>query len=162
METIPCAQTRILFLTRGQFALIDELDYEKVKGYAWYPSWNEDGQCFYVMTKVEGKTTYLHRLIMQPQGKMTVDHINMNPLDNRRCNLRLATRSQNQMNHKVQSNNTSGFKGVHLFKRTGKFRAYIMVNGKEKHLGYFVTAEEAHAKYCEAAKEMHGEFARTR
>lgn len=83
----------------------------------------------------------------------------MNALDNRRANLRLATKSQNQMNRRIQRNNTSGFKGVHLFKRTGKFRAYIMVQGKEKHLGYFATAEEAHVAYVKAAVEIHGEFA---
>lgn len=161
-EDHSCAQARIIFLSQGQFALVDESDFDKIKGFSWHPSWQPRARGYYVMAKIEKKTIYMHRVIMEPPEGMTVDHINHNPLDNRRCNLRLATRSQNQMNHRVQRNNTSGFKGVHLFKRTGKYRAYIMVMGKEKHLGYFVTAEEAHAAYCAAAAELHGEFALTR
>lgn len=144
-------------LTQGKLALIDDADYDLVKRLRWCACWEPRGKVFYVRSS-EG--IYLHRLIMQPDPAMTVDHINHNPLDNRRSNLRIATRSQNQMNRGKQSNNTTGYKGVSLFKRTGKYRAYIMVQGKETHLGYFTTAEEASAAYQAKLGEFHGEFAR--
>lgn len=75
-------------------------------------------------------------------------------------NLRPCNQSQNGGNHRRNKNNTSGFKGVSLLKRTGRFQAYIMKDRKRQHLGYFDTAEEAHAVYMEAAKRCFGEFAR--
>jgi len=143
-----------------QAVAVDECDAWLLDAHRWQAVYCKPGQCYYVMASMGGKTIYLHRMIMDPPPGMTVDHINGDPLDNRRCNLRLATRSQNQMNRRTQSNNTSGFKGVSLFKRTGKYRAYIMVAGKETHLGYFATAEEASAAYQAALAMHHGDFAR--
>lgn len=110
---------------------------------------------------------YMHRTILERMIGRTLlteeiaDHINGNPLDNRRANLRLATRSQNNMNRKKSSRNKSGFKGVSLHKQNGKWVARIGKDGKYKHLGLFNTPEEAYAAYCEAAKDKdwHGEFA---
>lgn len=89
-----------------------------------------------------------------------VDHINGNGLDNRRANLRPATPSQNTANARMPSDNTSGFKGVGWFARTGRWRAYITYQGRQKHLGYFDIAEEAALAYDAAARELFGEFAR--
>lgn len=89
-----------------------------------------------------------------------VDHIDRDGLNNRRENLRLATRSENGRNQKCRSDNTSGYKGVHWHKGTRKWIAQIRLNGKAKHLGLFKTPEEAHVAYQEAAKELFGEFAR--
>ena len=88
-----------------------------------------------------------------------IDHINGDHADNRIANLRVATWSQNSMNKPVQSNNKSGYKGVHREKSTGKWVANINVAGTRYRLGRFNTAEEAYAKYCEAAPKIHGEFA---
>lgn len=90
-----------------------------------------------------------------------IDHINGNRSDNRFANLREASHAENVRNRGLQVNNTSGFKGVHFLKCTGRWRSYITVNSKKKHLGYFDTAEEAHAAYCKAAEKYHGEFANT-
>jgi len=87
-----------------------------------------------------------------------VDHINGNGLDNRRENLRVANKMQNQYNSARQHNNRLGLKGVH--KNGRRYRAQIRADGVKHNLGYFDTAEEAHAAYCEAAKRLHGEFAR--
>jgi len=89
-----------------------------------------------------------------------IDHINGIRDDNRIANLRLATVAENSQNVGKQSNNKSGFKGVHWHARGKKFRAQIMANGKSKSLGLFHTAAEAAAAYDIAAAELHGEFAR--
>ena len=89
-----------------------------------------------------------------PAGE--IDHINGIRDDNRIANLRVCTRAQNMANRGLSASNTSGFKGVSLFKRTGRFRATV----RTKHLGYFDTASEAHAAYCRVAKMAFGEFAR--
>lgn len=111
------------------------------------------------------RMTYrLHRLIMErilcrpllPTEQ--VDHINGDGLDNRRCNLRLATPQQNQGNSRKRSNNRSGFKGVWL--HGNKYQAQIGVNYHTQYLGTFDTPEAAHEAYCKAAHELFGEFAR--
>jgi HNH endonuclease/AP2 domain len=106
-----------------------------------------------------------HRLIWRmvtgdDPGSLHIDHIDCNPNNNALSNLRLATGSQNQCNRSVQSNNTSGFKGVSFDKRRQKYRAYIKHLGKQIYLGQFPSAEEAYAAYCSKAAEVHGKFAR--
>lgn len=87
-----------------------------------------------------------------------VDHINMVRDDNRLCNLRLSSRSENQCNRPKQSNNTSGFKGVSHHKGTAKYDAAINFNKQKRYLGHFSTAEEAAEAYKRAAIELHGSF----
>ena len=99
-------------------------------------------------------------MIMGEPDGLEVDHINMNPLDNRRENLRVATHKQNTFNTNKHSNNKSGFKGVSFDKNAQKFRAKINIDGKRKHLGYFATAVAAYECYKRAAIQHHGEFAR--
>ena len=139
--------------------LIDNNDYEKfvkdyrfclsVVGYVVYSS-KKDG--------LNGKL--LHRIIMGDPDGQEVDHINVNPLDNRRENLRICSHHENSFNRTKYSNNKSGFKGVYFDKQKQKFRAYINIDGKRKYLGYFDDPEEAHQAYCKAAIKLHGEFAR--
>lgn len=87
------------------------------------------------------------------------DHINRNRLDNRRCNLRPVTLSQNNCNRGIPSNNTSGYKGVWFDKCRGKWRGDIRVSGKKISLGYHDDPKEAVKAYNEAALKYHGEFA---
>jgi hypothetical protein len=90
-----------------------------------------------------------------------IDHRDLDKLNNRIDNLRVATGSQNKANGTAYANNKSGLKGVsYLSGRAKPWRATIQCQGKWKFLGYFDTAEAAHAKYLEAAKEAFGEFAR--
>lgn len=89
------------------------------------------------------------------------DHIDSgNTLLNIESNLRIVNSSQNAQNKRMDRNASSGFKGVYLDKRTGKYLVRIMLDHKSKHLGYTKTAEEGHALYCAGAKQLHGEFAR--
>lgn len=90
-----------------------------------------------------------------------VDHINMDRSDDRWENLREATHSQNLANTRRWSHNSSGYKGVHFYRETGKWRARISHNGKQTCLGLHDTPEAAHAAYCAAASNLFGEFART-
>jgi hypothetical protein len=153
-------------LTHNQVALVDSHDWAHVSLIKWSALFCRKLGGYYAVASLKGergfrKTIYMHRFIMKPPPHLTVDHANPKlTLDNRRYNLRVATRSQNQTNRKRQSNNTSGYKGVCFFKPTGRWMAYINVNGKRKHLGYFATKEEAYAAYCVAALKYHGEFAR--
>lgn len=99
----------------------------------------------------------MHRRIMgDPDG--IVDHANRDPLDNRKANLRVTNRQGNAAN--MRTKGRVGLKGVTAHPR-GRWRARIMVNGKQICLGLHDTPEDAHAAYCLAAKAHFGEFART-
>lgn len=91
-----------------------------------------------------------------------IDHINGLKDDNRLCNLREATLSENRTNVKLRSSNTSGFKGVCIVNRIAKpYRAAIQKNRRRISLGNFETAEQAHDAYVKASIKFHGEFANT-
>lgn len=112
------------------------------------------------------KRIFLHRLIMERmlprpiESHELVDHLNMDTLDNRRENLRLATQSQNQSNRGKAVSNKSGYKGVSWDKRAEKWAAYIRVKGKNIFLGFSHDPKECHEWYKEAAIKHFGEFAR--
>jgi hypothetical protein len=88
-----------------------------------------------------------------------IDHIDKNPMNDRWSNLRLATRVQQAANRNLQSNNTSGYKGVRWSKRDKKWIARITFDGNIKDLGYFDNPEEAAHAYNKGAIRYHGEFA---
>lgn len=120
----------------------------------------------YVRGTVNGKPVYLHREVMRLAGldveNRKVDHINGNPLDNRRCNLRLCTDAENLRNQRIRRvPKTSRFKGVSQSKNHNRWRASIFKDYKRVHLGYFDTPEQAARAYDAAAVELHGNFART-
>jgi hypothetical protein len=89
-----------------------------------------------------------------------IDHINMNELDNRLENLRLANKSQNGCNRPKQANNKSGYKNVCWYKRYKKWKVALQVNKKDKTIGYFEDLELADLVAQEARDKYHGEYAR--
>lgn len=142
----------------GLEAIIDATDVRLVEKEAWRATFPSNG-IQYAAFWGEFSRVFLHRLLMPPPQGLSVDHINGNPLDNRRSNLRVATHAQNMANRKSHKNNTSGFRGVYRAKN--RYRAEIKHQGKKIRLGSFATAEEAGAAYSCAAKELFGEFFRS-
>jgi len=154
---------KIVPLTQGQVALVDDDDYEHVMKYKWCASWHKNTQSFRAHGTVDGENVLLSRFIMGANKSEIVDHKNMNTLDDRRSNLRICSRSQNQCNRaKPNSKSSSKYKGVYHDKREGRgqYTAYINLHGKRKHLGCFAKETDAAVAYNEAAQEIHGEFAR--
>lgn len=90
----------------------------------------------------------------------TIDHINGDPFDNRFCNLRQATQSQNNMNRRSETGANSKYKGVCWDKSRNKFVAYITINRKRKHIGRFDSELDAARAHDEAAQDLHGVFCR--
>ena len=117
----------------------------------------------YFYVKVRGKEYLIHRVAwllthgVWPAAQ--IDHVNGVRDDNRRANLREATKSENLCNRGSQVNNSTGFKGVSWDKNSRKYRAQIMVRRKQIYLGLFDTPEEAHAAYQSAVYDFHGAFA---
>lgn len=99
-------------------------------------------------------------IVGQPAGMDHVDHINGDGLDNRRCNLRHATRSQNAINQDLSVRNKSGHRGVHWSKARKRWIAVISYERRQHYLGSFRTKEEAAEAYAKAAEKHHGEFRR--
>ena len=148
-------------LTQGLTALVDDEDSERVLQYKWYP--NRNGNSIYALCNLgtwEGhqKQNSMHKLVFPVPEGMLVDHINRNGLDNRKENLRVATKSQNAMN----SDKTWGYskyRGVSWCKRKNKWRVAININQKQKHVGYFVDEREAALAYNAVATKLFGGFA---
>ena len=96
----------------------------------------------------------------QDPGALEIDHIDGNRANDRLDNMRLATRRQQQWNVGRNRRNTSGSKGVSLYKRLNLWRADISIDGSKKCLGYFKEKEDAIAAYHAAALAVHGSFAK--
>ena len=123
-----------------------------------------DSRNGYWRIKVNKKLYAAHRVAWylhtgEDPGCQDADHINGNRSDNRACNLRLATRSENMKNTRKRQGGTSTYKGISWDSSRNKWRAEIRINGKNTRIGRFDTELEAHAAYCKAAAEHHGEFA---
>lgn len=151
---------RLIALTQGQVTCVDVADYEYLMQWYWYAWWNKNGKCFYAVRTMTEKEDgcrgriYMHRLIAGPAIQRHVDHVDQDSLNNRRNNLRPATSSQNGCNRGIQTNSTTGFKGVHFHKRDKVYYAGIKINRKVKHLGVFRNATEAALAYDAAALEL--------
>lgn len=147
---------RMIQLTQGKQMLVDDEDYDALAAFRWhvtrgshapYASRNAPGG--------KGQKILAHRQLMP--GCAQVDHANGDTLDNRRCNLRSATASQNQWNKGPQCGRP--LKGVTFDKLAGKWKAQIYHDGRCRHLGQFATPEDAARAHDAAALALRGRFA---
>lgn len=145
-------------LRNGKATLIDPEDLPLVDAYQW--RWLEvgrDQKIVYVYAETPKGRVYLHRLLCP--GSIEVDHRNGDGLDNRKSNLRPATHQQNICNQRPQIGRSSKYKGVSWWKLRKTWAAYIKLDGKKRHLGYFNNEQDAARAYNVAASEAWGEFA---
>ena len=108
-------------------------------------------------------TKYVHHLvgtmfIPNPENKKIIGHIDNNRLNNNIENLRMVSHQENCMTRKLSSKNTSNYKGVSFSKEKNKWMAFIQINGKNKHLGYFENIDDAINARVKKAKEIFGEY----
>ena len=147
-------------LTQGQYALVDDEDFDELNQYKWHAYYDPNTKSYRAITSIS-----MHRKIMNTPRGMQTDHINHNTLDNRKQNLRICTHRQNQYNRVKHKNTTSKYKGVYLAKQKYKdkiyryWMAYIFFNGKSINLGHFKTEIQAAHAYDKQAKELFGKFA---
>lgn len=148
-------------LTQGYEAVIDAEDAWLVEGWNWCV--RKKTHCQYAVRMCyeneKPKQVPLHYHLKAVRPGYVVDHINGDGLDNRRCNLRYATREQNLANSPARKTSLSGIKGVSQLKN-GRWRALIRHHKKLHNLGVYDTPEEAKAAYDAAAIRFHGRFAR--
>lgn len=147
------------------FTMVDDEDYEEHNQWKWQYSGSECRK-FYVRRTIHTPNKKyavkkLHREIMKPKGLETIDHINGDTLDNRKCNLRICSRAENSMNlNKCKRKTSSIYKGVHWNRQKSKWKSVINKDRKVHHIGFFNNEKEGALAYNEKAKELFGEFAR--
>lgn len=171
--TLEGESCRKIALTKGQWAIVSEEDYDYLIQFNWCAFQSPKVKNAYYAKRdvVEGhgdkkikRSILMHRLIYErafeklPNG-FHADHRNRQPLDNRISNLRKATNQENCFNTGKHSNNTSGYKGVYWHRRKNCWFGKITKDRKQYMLGYFVDPKEAHDAYKRAALQLHGEFA---
>lgn len=139
--------------------LIDDEDFTRLDGYGWTLWTSKRHYGIYVIGykhKGDNKSIRLHRLIMNAQTGDIVDHINGNPLDNRKENLRITTSLINNQNARKRKDGiTSKFKGVHWCKIAKRWKAQIQFKGKKLSLGSYLDEEKASNAYINFCKENH-------
>ena len=155
---------RRIRLTQGKYAIVDPDDYRHLSKHKWCAI--KMGRTFYAarsVTTKDGKQRQLvmHRRILKVPDDMFVDHINRNGLDNRKANLRPATRAENGQNRAKYDNRfySSQYKGVTRHQEHHLWQAHIRVNGKPIFLGSFDDEVRAAKAYDRAAKKYHRQFA---
>jgi len=152
IDKVGCGKT-----PTGESFVFDIEDYEKIKHMTWYRCNQSKGDVTYIGNH---RGICIHRYIVDAPKGMEIDHINLNPMDNRKKNLRICTHQQNQCNQPLQKNNTSGITGVSYYKPRGKYRARIKVGQRNIHLGYYKLLDEAIQARNIGTACMFGEYGR--
>jgi hypothetical protein len=135
-----------------------ELIHNKLINHYWAES-----NTGHLQAKINKKTFKAYWFVLGlPHDGKEIDHIDGNPRNNRNNNLRFATRSENNINARLRTNNTSGYKGVSYAKKLNKYHAYININKKRITIGYYFSAEEAYEARMKTEIKIYGEFARIR
>ena len=145
---------KLIPLTQGQHAIVDDENYDELSQFKWQARWSPCTKSYYAsrsinLTGGKWRTESMHRRILglTRGDKRQGDHINHQTLDNRRTNLRIVTATQNKRNNRA--------KGYCWNKQCQKYAAGIRVNGVKKHLGLFDTRTEARTAYLAAKVTYH-------
>ena len=156
--------TKQIPLTQGKFALVDDEDYDRLVKHKWYLHMGRYAARTIGRSKRgsgDKKFIFMHRVVANTPDGMKTDHINHNGLDNRRCNLRHCTQTENVFNKPVLKPNKSGYRGVFWSQQGHKWMAKINCKREQIYLGLFSDPAEAARVYDDAARKYHGEFAIT-
>ena len=153
---------KIIYLTKGLATLVDDEDYEWLSQHKWFSCGKTNKEYAVRHGKdSEGskarKFLYMHREIMKAENGIEVDHINQDPLDNQKHNLRLCTSQQNNCNNKRSPKRNKGVDKRETI--IPSYRAKIAVNGRYKYLGSYRTERDAALAYDREAIKLYGEFA---
>lgn len=140
-----------------RWVFVDDEDYDRVMEWRWFLC--SDGRYFARKDSSERtRTLYMHREILgisHLSGRVIqVDHVNGKPWDNQRCNLRIASVSDNLLNRRMPRKGRLGLRGVHWHAGQKKYRARIRREGKEIILGLFDDPHEAHRVVCDYLREI--------
>lgn len=153
-------------LTKGKWAMVSGVDRDLAMS-TWYAAPRKE-RCYAMRDIGSGhgrRVESLHRIIAGrlgvPIDGLDVDHINHDGLDNRRHNLRAATRTQNNGNGRKPSTNRSGYKGVSFHAKSGRWCAWLHFEGRSRYLGLFQHAVDAARAYDREARRCFGSFACT-
>lgn len=150
-------------LTKGARAIVDNEDYDYLSQFHWHlhnQGYATRSHVYYRDGKKVNSKIYMHRDITTVQQGYDIDHVNHNKLDNRRCNLRICTRSQNMLNSKKHKDAMSSkFKGIYYEKRRKHFVVRIRLNGRTEYIGSFQSETVAALAYNQAVQTYHQEFA---
>lgn len=153
---------KLIKLTKGKFAQVDDDDFEYLNKFKWC-TLSGGGSCEYARRAHQSGNKQIailmqNEIITNHKG-FIVDHIDGNTLNNQKNNLRLTTQQKNCFNQKARIG-TSKFKGVNYEKNMNKWKSQIQAYGKKIYLGIYKTEIDAAKAYNEAAEKYHGEFAR--
>jgi hypothetical protein len=154
---------RLIPLTQGKFAKVDDADYPRLATWSWFARQGESGIWYAARTEREGDyqgQVSMHREILGVSEDVAVDHKDGDGLNNQRENLREATKTQNGQNRGKNRNSKSRYKGVSWATRESKWFAQIQIDGKKKWLGYCETELEVAQLYDSYASTKFGAFAR--
>lgn len=142
-------------VSTGEVFMFDADDYSRIKGTTWYRCNRSSDASHYIGDRFG---VCIHRHILDAPKGFEIDHINLNPLDNRKANLRICTHQQNQCNQPLQRNNTSGVTGVSFYPPRSKYRARIKFCQQDVHLGYYDSFIEAVQARNEGMRHLFGDF----
>lgn len=146
-------------LQNGERAQVDDADVEWLSRWKWY-RYREHYPVRRTGTASKTsrcETVYMHRVITDAPKGSCVDHINGDVLDNRRCNLRIVSVSENNRNiHRLNARNTSGHIGVYWIKKSRKWGAYIRLHNHMNFLGSYESIDDAIAARKQAEKRLWG------
>lgn len=149
---------REIKLSQNKFAIVDDEDYGELSKYKWY--FTKDGRAVRSVKSNHNTWTpmYMHIQIVGKIEGLVIDHINGNPLDNRRNNLRHVTKTQNAQNSKSHKNTSSKYKGVSWNKEKKRWLSTICISKKRYILGYYKSELDAAYVYNVWAESFFGEY----